>query len=125
VLRGSQLLWYKFRRQYSIGSYVVDFYCPAVKLAIELDGESHNRRGARRSDRSRDAFIESFGIRVVRILNTEVYENLEGVWDGIARIVRERAEEVQKPGTVRCNPPVSPLHKGGGDDMERQHSCGK
>jgi very-short-patch-repair endonuclease len=94
-LKGRQLLGCKFRRQYSVGSFVIDFFSVEIKLGIELDGESHFRSGAPEYDRSRQHFIESFGIRIVRILNTEVYENLDGVLEVLGREVlagRERGK---------------------------------
>jgi very-short-patch-repair endonuclease len=89
-LKGRQLLYCKFRRQYSVGSYVIDFFSVEIKLAIELDGDSHFQPGAREHDRKRDQFIESFGIRIVRVLNSDVYDNLDGVLEMIGREVRER-----------------------------------
>ena len=89
-LKGRQLLGCKFRRQYSVGSYVVDFCSAEIKLGIELDGDSHFQPGSREYDRSRQDFIESYGIRLVRVLNADVYENLDGVLEMIAREVLER-----------------------------------
>ena len=66
-LRRNQVLGYGFRRQYSVGAYVIDFYCPALKLAVEIDGNSHFEEHARANDRARQTFIESFGIRVLAI----------------------------------------------------------
>ena len=54
-IRGKQLLGYKFRRQYSVGRYVLDFYCPALRLGIELDGDSHFQEGAAQGDQERDS----------------------------------------------------------------------
>ena len=78
-----QQLGHKFRRQYSVGTYVLDFYCVEAKLAIELDGESHYVAGAKDRDEPRQRFIERFAIRVLRFTNTEIYENLEGVLEVI------------------------------------------
>ena len=78
-LRNRQVEGYKFRRQYSIGRFVVDFYCSERRLAIEVDGESHFVEGADLRDRERQGIIEDVGIRVLRFTNREVYENLEGV----------------------------------------------
>jgi len=79
-LKRKQLAGYKFRRQYGIGKYIVDFYCPSVKLAIEIDGKSHDMDVVvRRYDRERQRFIESFGVFVLRFNNLEIYRNLEGV----------------------------------------------
>lgn len=88
-LKGKQLEGYKFRSQYSIGNFVVDFYCTKLKLAIEIDGESHFVDGAQEYDQERQAFIESVGIRFLRFTNDEVYENLEGVLERITQEIRE------------------------------------
>ena len=81
-------LWYclrrkqlgvKFRRQHSIGRYIVDFYCPEQKLVIELDGDSHFSDAAINYDRQRDQFIRTQGMQVLRFTNLEVMENIEGV----------------------------------------------
>jgi very-short-patch-repair endonuclease len=88
-LRGRQLLGRKFRRQYSVGPYCLDFYCQEIRLAIELDGDSHFTDAARTRDRARQEWIESFGIRFVRFTNTDLYENLDGVLEVIARAIEE------------------------------------
>ncbi len=62
-LQKRQVLGFKFRRQYGVGSYVLDFYCPEVKLAIEIDGNSHLREDAVEYDGTRQAEIEKLGIR--------------------------------------------------------------
>src|SRR6266498_2836790 len=80
-LRSKSLNGCKFRRQYSIGTYIVDFYCPQAKLAIEIDGESHFVDGADTYDRKRQAIIESFGVNFLRFTNIDIYERLEGVID--------------------------------------------
>jgi len=86
-IRRRQLLGCKFRRQYSVGSYVIDFFSAEIRLGIELDGDSHFESGAPEYDQKRQEFIQSFGIRTVRILNTDVYKNLDGVLELIARAV--------------------------------------
>ena len=75
-LRASQLGGLKFRRQAPIGPYIVDFFCPAVRLIVELDGETHVDAPG---DRLRDAWLAREGYRVLRIWNNEVTGNLEGV----------------------------------------------
>ena len=82
-LRGKNAKGYKFRRQYSVGMYIVDFYCAALKLAIEIDGESHFIDGSKERDRKRQEFIESTGIRFLRFTNTDIYERLDGVLEAI------------------------------------------
>ncbi len=86
-LRGKQLLGKKFRRQHSVGPYCLDFFCPEIRLAIELDGDSHFTDEAKRGDRERQAWVESFGMRFVRVTNIDVYENLDGVLQVIARAI--------------------------------------
>jgi len=93
-IKGRMLLGCKFRRQYGIDQYTLDFYSPEIKLAVELDGESHYRTGGQDFDRRRDAMIRSFGIRVIRILNDDVYDNLDGVWEFVWREVCARREEL-------------------------------
>lgn len=82
-LRDKGLEGYKFRRQYSVGKFVIDFYCPKLKLAIEVDGDSHFIEGADMSDKERQAIIESFGINFLRFTNREIYENINGVMSKI------------------------------------------
>jgi very-short-patch-repair endonuclease len=82
-LRASQLGGYKFRRQHSVGSYILDFYCPIARLAIELDGDSHFTDDALVYDRERTAYLNALQIRVLRFLNTQVYEELDAVCEGI------------------------------------------
>jgi len=78
-LRGSQFKNFKFRRQYSVGNYVVDFYCPELRLSIEIDGDSYFVAGARKYDEHRGNFIKSFKISCLRFTNQEVAKDIEGV----------------------------------------------
>lgn len=84
---GKQLLGKKFRRQYSVGPYCIDFCCVEIKLAVELDGESHFTPEAKVHDAARQRFIESFGIRFLRFTNVDVYDNLEGVLETLAKAI--------------------------------------
>ena len=74
-LRNSQL-GYKFRRQHSLGDFVVDFYCSEKRLAIEIDGSQHIDS---ESDKRRTDFLTGQHIQVHRFWNNEVNENIEGV----------------------------------------------
>jgi very-short-patch-repair endonuclease len=82
-IKNKQLDGHKFRRQYSVDQYILDFYCPQAKLGIEVDGPSHFRGSGTRSDEKRTLHMESYGIKVVRFTNNEIYENLEGVLNSI------------------------------------------
>ena len=72
LLKNRQLDGRKFRRQHSIGSYIVDLYCPMENLAIELDGEAHNSAVRAERDRERDLFLQHAGILVLRFENQVV-----------------------------------------------------
>ncbi len=71
-LKKGQLNGKKFRRQQSIGNYIVDFYCPEEKLIIELDGEHHNEDDQKEYDEKRTRYLESLKLRVIRFRNTDV-----------------------------------------------------
>ena len=83
VLKGRQLDGQKFRRQQSLGPYVVDFYCPEKNLVIELDGEVHNDGMRREYDAQRHEYIQDLGITVLRFENRLVFEDIESVVAGI------------------------------------------
>ncbi|OGI20321.1 MAG: hypothetical protein A3J06_03560 [Candidatus Moranbacteria bacterium RIFCSPLOWO2_02_FULL_48_19] len=70
-------LGYKFRRQESIGKYIVDFYCPEKKLIVEIDGWRHKENETYDNDRT--TYLESLGLKILRFWNNEVNDNLEGV----------------------------------------------
>lgn len=78
-LKGKQFFGFKFRRQYSVGPYIVDFYCAKAKLAIELDGDSHFSDEAQAYDTERDHYLKQAGLKILRFTNKEVRENLYGV----------------------------------------------
>ncbi len=69
----------KFRRQHSIDNFIVDFYCPAEKLIIELDGEVHFNAVAQEYDYKRTCFLENLGFKVVRFENKMVFSHLPSV----------------------------------------------
>ncbi|MDZ7968553.1 MAG: endonuclease domain-containing protein [Nostoc sp. DedSLP03] len=86
-LKNRQIDGCKFRRQYSIDVFVVDFYCPELKLAIEIDGDSHFQEGAQVYDYERQCFLESKGTYFLRFTNQQVYQELEGAIAMIAQTV--------------------------------------
>ena len=69
----------KFRRQYGIGPYVLDFFCTELRLCIELDGEIHSSREEKIHDIQRDQFLESLDIIVKRYSNDVVYQNMDSI----------------------------------------------
>lgn len=82
-LRREQLGGYRFRRQMPIGPYIVDFACAELRLVIEVDGATHTTPAEIERDARRTAFLQQEGWHVRRVWNNEVYENLEGVLEGL------------------------------------------
>jgi very-short-patch-repair endonuclease len=97
--RRKQMLGYDFHRQKPIDAFVVDFFCPRLSLAIEIDGASHEGRQEADSERQRD--IERYGISFLRFPDREVKQNLNGVLECIREwIVAHESER----GAERCAP---------------------
>jgi len=74
----------RFFRQYSIGTYILDFYCPAAKLAVELDGGQHSQEHNRDYDAARSEFLKAHGIDVIRFWDNEVLLDIESVFSKLA-----------------------------------------
>ncbi len=90
-LRNRQMKSQKFRRQYSIDKYVIDFYCPQLKLAVELDGEVHDLPEQKEHDIDRQNYLEKFGIKFMRIRNEELFGNPNKAFDKIEKVINELA----------------------------------
>ncbi|GGB99961.1 hypothetical protein GCM10011494_18050 [Novosphingobium endophyticum] len=75
----------KFRRQHPLGPYVFDFYCPAAKSVIEIDGIAHDMGDNPGRDVARDAWVEAKGIRVIRIPASEVLRSVDEAVEAIVR----------------------------------------
>jgi very-short-patch-repair endonuclease len=78
-IKGKQLLGYDFHRQKPINEYVVDFYCPRLKLVLEIDGDSHE--GKEEADKMRQEKLESLGLTVMRFWDWDVKGNADGIVD--------------------------------------------
>ena len=83
------MLGFKFDRQVPIGQYIVDFLCHEEKLILEVDGATHGDAHEVAYDEKRTLLLEKTGYRVVRCLNADVFENLEGVLDTILLKLQE------------------------------------
>ena len=90
-LRNRQILGYKFRRQYSVDKYIIDFYCPELKLAIELDGDVHNLPEQKEKDIVRQKYLEEFGINLIRIKNEEFFSNPNKTFEKIENKIKSLA----------------------------------
>jgi very-short-patch-repair endonuclease len=84
---------FKFRRQHPVGTFVLDFYCPAARLVVEVDGEVHNRGDQPQRDEARDAWCAEQGLRVLRIPAALVTNDLDAVSLGIMAVCHERVSE--------------------------------
>jgi crossover junction endodeoxyribonuclease RuvC len=99
-----------FRRQHPAGTFVLDFYCPALRLAVEVDGGQHDIEGER--DRARDAWFAERGVTTLRFWNSDVTNNLAGVLESIAcKIAELQPLELTPTRRWRADLPLS----GGGD----------
>jgi len=83
-VRNKQFFGIRFFRQYSIGPYIVDFYCPTVKLAVELDGGQHSRSDNREYDTIRSEYLRTQGIDVMRFWDNEVLLDIQSVLSKLA-----------------------------------------
>ena len=96
-------LWYDFLRTYPIrfqrqkvlGKYIADFYCAEAKIVIELDGSQHYEDSNRVQDVERTAFLESYGLTVLRIPNNEVNQNFRGICEYIETAVRQSLSQLR------------------------------
>jgi very-short-patch-repair endonuclease len=85
----------KFRRQHSVGPYVLDFYCPERRLAIELDGDVHQWDGRSALDLIRTRYLEEFNIYVMRIENRWVFENTDVVLAAIKHQLEQQLKKIK------------------------------
>ena len=89
-LKGKQMCGYDFDRQRPIDQFIVDFYCKKLKLAIEIDGSSHDSLEAQERDQIRQVRLESLGVRFLRFREEEVCREVEGVLKVIENWIRSR-----------------------------------
>jgi very-short-patch-repair endonuclease len=96
-IRRKQIEGLRFRRQYSVDAFVIDFYCPEVRLAIEIDGESHTRPEMQEYDAEREEIIKQYGISFVRITNDEVNNYLDEALDKVREASRKKKINAANP----------------------------
>ena len=103
MTREERHLWYDFLRSYPVrfsrqkvlGKYIADFYSAEAKLVIELDGSQHYEDRNIKNDADRTAFLEGYGLRVIRIPNNEVGSNFRGVCEYIDTAVRQSLSQLR------------------------------
>lgn len=98
----------RFLRQYGVDQYILDFYCPRLKLAIEIDGDSHFISDAEEKDKMRHEYIESFGIQFLpaspaggRFTNEDVYKNIDGVCQTVYNKIEEKKNMESGTNAIR------------------------
>jgi len=106
-IRRKQIHGVQFYRQKPLFEFVVDFYCPAAKLVIEIDGSQHFEEEHQAKDQERDAALAGSGLRVLRFDNRQILLETDAVLKVIDKTVKEWVR-------VNQNPPQSPFVKGGG-----------
>ena len=87
-IKGKQILGYDFHRQKPIDEYVVDFYCPRLKLVLEIDGDSHDYK--EEADRIRQEKLESLGLTVLRFWDSDVKSNVDGIVEQLREWIAAR-----------------------------------
>ncbi len=119
-------LWYDFLRGYPInfirqkiiGKHIVDFYCPAAKLVVELDGSQHYSEKGKQADAERDDFLAGYGLDVLRISNYDIHTNFEGACLEINKYVvkkvgfdplKRKAQQMMKDGDCGSERKQAPL----------------
>jgi len=93
-IRRKQLDGFRFRRQYSVNEYVLDFYCSELKVGIEIDRENHERIELKEYDSEREEVIKLFGISILRFTNKEVIDHIDNVLEKIRDTVKSRSSAV-------------------------------
>lgn len=97
-VRNRQFYRMRFFRQYSVGPYIVDFYCPKLKLAIELDGGQHARDDNLEYDAARSAYLKAQGIDVIRFWNHEALHDMESVLVQMAKKITPQSPRKLRGG---------------------------
>ena len=120
-LKNKQLDGRKFRRQFSVDNYILDFYCPSEKLGIELDGEVHNIETQAEYDIERELFLSYYGIKVLRFENKLVFENPDYILDCIKK---EFGKDTTPSALLPPRPSGTPPFKEGSWELKGYKSSG-
>jgi very-short-patch-repair endonuclease len=110
-LKGKQIKGYDFHRQKPIDNYIVDFFCPELMLALEIDGVSHIGKEKDIYDRERQKLLESFGVKFLRFNDIDVKKNIEGVLMKIEGWIDKYTQPTPNPSQEGNNKLKSPLEK--------------
>ena len=92
IVRNNKFQNLKFKRQYPIGKYIVDFVVIEKMLVIELDGGGHNTNKQQNYDEERTQYLTSRGFKILRFWNDEIDKNIEGVFEKISNVLQKKGE---------------------------------
>ena len=99
IVRNRQLSGVKFRRQFSVGRYILDFYCPEYRIGIEADGGQHYENGGRTRDELRTNELNNLGVEIIRFSDHDILKNIDAVFEVI-----QKAIEMRKVNSPHLNP---------------------
>lgn len=88
----------KIKRQYGVGNYVVDFFCPELSIAIELDGSVHDLPNQRNHDKNRDKYLREQGIEVIRISNSAVENHISTTLSDLYKVIKAKRGSLSLEG---------------------------
>ena len=108
---------YRVLRQRPIDIYIVDFHCPALRLVIEIDGESHFTQDGKEYDAKRTGILEAYGLKIVRFTNRDVTNSLDSICEQLYALTESPLTPLAKGGMRRSS--TAPLIKGGRGDCSR------
>ncbi len=108
LLRNRQLADVKFRRQFSIDRYIIDFYSPEYKIGIEADGGQHYSDEGEVKDKLRSNKLNEYGIQILRFSNLDILKNIEGVYEVILNTVEKIKRNKKHP---HQNQPLTCMYK--------------
>ena len=98
-MRNRQIAGAKFRRQFSIGRFILDFYCPEYRVGIEADGGQHYEDEGRQKDALRTSELSEIGVELIRLNDREILNHIEGVYEEVQRVIEKK----------RGNPPLTSI----------------
>ena len=97
IVRNRQLSGVKFRRQFPIGRYILDFYSPEYKLGIEADGGQHYEDKGKSEDGLRTRELARYGVKIVRFSDVDVLNNIDGVYEIIQGVIENKKSGSPSP----------------------------
>lgn len=86
IIKNRQFYGFRFRRQFPIGNYIVDFVCRNSKIVIEIDGGQHNGQEEIKYDKTRSEYLNNEGYQVIRFWNNDIDNNIEGVYEKLKEV---------------------------------------